>query len=194
MSAKPAAVEEVSEEAPKKSGNMLMIVLIVLVVVLIAAVGFLAFMMMNQNHGDKPAEHAEAPAAEPYKPEDKAKAYSPSFKQFPPPAPGAVAQYFDLEQMVVGFKGEGKAKHLAVKVKMKTAYPEVVTELTNIKPILINNISAALRKKTYTEMSADDAQELLAEEILKISRAALEEEKVYPDLLDKVLIERFVMQ
>jgi flagellar protein FliL len=96
--------------------------------------------------------------------------------------------------MVVGFKGEGKAKHLAVKVKMKTAYPEVVTELTNIKPILINNISAALRKKTYTEMSADDAQELLAEEILKISRAALEEEKVYPDLLDKVLIERFVMQ
>ena len=88
MSAKPAAVEEVSEEAPKKSGNMLMIVLIVLVVVLIAAVGFLAFMMMNQNHGDKPAEHAEAPAAEPYKPEDKAKAYSPSFKQFPPPAPG----------------------------------------------------------------------------------------------------------
>jgi flagellar basal body-associated protein FliL len=73
MSAKPAAVEEVSEEAPKKSGNMLMIVLIVLVVVLIAAVGFLAFMMMNQNHGDKPAEHAEAPAAEPYKPEIKLK-------------------------------------------------------------------------------------------------------------------------
>ena len=194
MSAKPAAVEEVSEEAPKKSGNGLMIVLIVLVVVLIAAVGFLAFMMMNQSHGDKPADHAEAPAAEAYKPEDKAKAYSPSFKQFPSPAPGAPAQYFDLEQMVVGFKGEGKAKHLAVKVKMKTAYPEVVTELTNMKPILVNNISAALRKKTYTEMSADDAQELLAEEILKITRAALEEEKVYPDLLDKVLIERFVMQ
>jgi hypothetical protein len=43
-------------------------------------------------------------------------------------------------------------------------------------------------------MSADDAQELLAQEILKITRAALEEEKIYPDLLDKVLIERFVMQ
>lgn len=194
MSAKPEAVEEVAEEKPKKSGNLLIIILIVLVVLLIAAVGFLAFMMMNQNHGEKSAEQTEQAAVEPYKPEDKAKAYSPSFKQFPSPAPGSLALYFDLEQMVVGFKGEGKAKHLAVKVKMKTAYPEVVTELTNIKPILINNISAALRKKTYTEMSADDAQELLADEILKISRAALEEEKVYPDLLDKVLIERFVMQ
>ncbi|MBD3766515.1 MAG: flagellar basal body-associated FliL family protein [Gammaproteobacteria bacterium] len=194
MSAKPAAVEEIAEEKPKKSGNLLIIILIVLVVLLIGAVGFLAFMIMNQSHGEKSAEHAEPAAVEPYKPEDKAKAYSPNFKQFPSPAPGAPAQYFDLEQMVVGFKGEGKAKHLAVKVKMKTAYPEVITELTNIKPILINNITAALRKKTYTEMSADDAQELLADEILKISRAALEEEKVYPDLLDKVLIERFVMQ
>jgi flagellar protein FliL len=194
MAAKPEAVEEVSEEKPKKSGNLLMIILIVLVVVLIAAVGFLAFMMMNQSQSEKSSEHSEAAAVEPYKPEDKAKAYSPSFKQFPAPAPGSPALYFDLEQMVVGFKGEGKAKHLAVKVKMKTSYPEVVTELTNIKPILVNNISAALRKKTYTEMSSDDAQEELAENILKIARSALEEEKIYPDLLEKVLIERFVMQ
>lgn len=194
MSAKPAAVEEVAEDKPKKGGNLLIIILIVLVILLIAAVGFLAFMMMNQSHGEKSADQSEQAAVEPYKPADKAKAYSPSFKQFPAPAPGAPALYFDLEQIVVGFKGEGKAKHLAVKVKMKTSYPEVITELNNIKPILINNISAALRKKTYTEMSADDAQELLADEILKIARAALEEERVYPDLLDKVLIERFVMQ
>jgi hypothetical protein len=43
-------------------------------------------------------------------------------------------------------------------------------------------------------MNADDAQEKVAEEILTIARAALDAQKVYPDLLDKVLIERFVMQ
>lgn len=193
MSAKPAAAPE-EVEAPKKGGNGLMIVLIVLVVALIAAVGVLAFMMMGQKHDDKAADHAEAPKEEPYKPADHGKAYSPSYKQFPAPAPGSPPQFFDLEQLVVNFKGEGKAKHLAIKIKMMTNFPEVVTELTTIKPILVNDISAALRKKTYTEMNADDAQEKVAAEILTISRAALDAQKVYPDLLDKVLIERFVMQ
>jgi flagellar FliL protein len=196
MSAKPAAPAAATEEAeaPKKGGNGLMIVLIVLVVVLIAAVGGLAFMMMGQKHDDKPAEHAEAPKEEAYKPADHGKAYSPSYKQFHAPAPGSPPQFFDLEQLVVNFKGEGKAKHLAIKIKMMTNFPEVVTELTTIKPILVNDISAALRKKTYTEMNADDAQEKVAAEILTIARAALDAQKVYPDLLDKVLIERFVMQ
>ncbi len=193
MSAKPAAAPE-EAEAPKKGGNGLMIVLIVVIVVLIAAVGGLAFMMMGQKHDDKGADHAEAPKEEPYKPADHGKAYSPSYKQFPAPAPGSPPQFFDLEQLVVNFKGEGKAKHLAIKIKMMTNFPEVVTELTTIKPILVNDISAALRKKTYTEMNADDAQEKVAEEILAISRAALDTQKIYPDLLDKVLIERFVMQ
>ena len=191
MSAPAAAPAE--EEAPKKGGNGLMIVLIVLIVVLIAAVGALAFMVMGQSH-DKKDDHAEAPKEEAYKPQDHGKAYSPSFKQFAPPAPGSPPQFFDMDQLVVNFKGEGKAKHLAVKIKMMTNFPDVVTELTNIKPILVNDISAALRKKTYTEMNADDAQEKLAEELLTIVRKDLEAQKVYPDLLEKVLIERFVMQ
>lgn len=194
MAAKPTE-EAVVEETPKKKVNLLMVVLIVVMVLLLAVIGLLAYMVLKQPEASS-AETGAAPAAqaEVYKPEDKAITYSPSYKQFPAPAPGAPAQYFDLEQMVVGFKGEGKAKYLAVKVKLKTEYPEVVTELNNIKPDLINNISAMLRKKTYTEMSADDAQEQLAAEILTIVRASLEEEKVYPDLLEKVLIERFVMQ
>jgi flagellar FliL protein len=201
MAAKPAAAAPAAEEAeaPKKGGNGLMIVLIVLVVVLIAAVGGLAFMMLGHKDEAKDGEaHAAGAdahqAAEAYKADDHGKAYSPSFKQFPPPAPGSPPLYFDMEQLVVNFKGEGKAKHLAVKVKMMTHYPEVVTALEEIKPILVNDISDSLRKKTYTEMSADDAQDKLAEELLTISRKDLEEEKVYPDLLEKILIERFVMQ
>jgi flagellar FliL protein len=191
MSAPTAAPAE--EKAPKKGGNGLMIVLIVLIVVLIAAVGVLAFMVMGQSH-DKKDEHAEVSKEEFYKPQDHSKAYSPGFKQFVAPPPGSPPQFFDMDQLVVNFKGEGKAKHLAVKIKMMTNFPDVVTELTNIKPILVNDISAALRKKTYTEMNADDAQEKLAEELLVIVRKDLEAQKVYPDLLEKVLIERFLMQ
>lgn len=188
----PAAAP--APEEPKSGGGKgLIIVLILVVVLLLVAVGVLAFLMLG--HKDKGDDHAaDAPQEQPYQPASHDKAYSPSYKQFKPPAPGSAPQYFDLDQLVVNFKGEGKAKHLAVKIKMMTMFPEVVTELGNVKPILINDISAALRKKTYTEMSADDAQEKLAEELLQISRSVLDSQKVYPDLLDKVLIERFVMQ
>ncbi len=195
MAAKPAPapVEEVVQ--PKKSGNGLMIVLIVLIVVLIAAVGGLAFTVLGHKDAPKEGERAAAEThQEEYKPQDHAVAYSPTYKQFHAPAAGSPPQFFDMDQLVVNFKGEGKAKHLAIKIKMMTTYPDVVSELMTIKPILVNDISAALRKKTYTELNADDAQELIAQEILKITRSDLEAQKVYPDLLDKILIERFVMQ
>lgn len=189
-----ATKDDVVEEAPKKQTNVLLIAIIAMFVLLIAVVGVLIFVLLKEPTSAASAGGALVEQVEQYKPEDKAVNYSPSYKQFPAPQVGAPAEYFDLDQMVVGFRGEGKARHLAVKVKMKTNYPEVVQELEHIKPDLINDISAMLRKKTYTEMNEDDAQEALAGEILKIARAALEAEKVYPDLLDRVLIERFVMQ
>lgn len=186
--------DEIVEEAPKKQVNVLLIAVIGMFVLLIAVIGILVFVLLKEPAAPSASEGDATEQVEPYKPEDKAVSYSPSYKQFPAPQPGTPAEYFDLDQMVVGFRGEGKAKHLAVKVKMKTNYVEVVQELEHIKPDLINDISAMLRKKTYTEMNEDDAQDLLADEILRIARAALENEKVYPDLLDRVLIERFVMQ
>lgn len=186
--------DEIVEEAPKKQVNVLLIAVIGMFVLLIAVIGILVFVLLKEPATPSASEGDATEQVEPYKPEDKAVSYSPSYKQFPAPQPGTPAEYFDLDQMVVGFRGEGKAKHLAVKVKMKTNYVEVVQELEHIKPDLINDISAMLRKKTYTEMNEDDAQDLLADEILRIARAALENEKVYPDLLDRVLIERFVMQ
>lgn len=194
--AAPAAPAEQTEE-PKKSGNGLMIVLIVLVVILILAVGGLAaYMLLGQKHdgkGDAAGSDAHQ-TSEAYQPETHEVQYSPKYKQFKAPLPDSPPLFFDLEQMVVNFKGEGKARHLAVKIKMMTHYPEVVTSLESIKPLLINDFSDMLRRKTYTEMSVDDAQTKLAEEMLAIARKNLETEKVYPDLLEKVLVERFVMQ
>lgn len=194
-----AKVEVAEEgEAKPKSGKGLMIALIGLVVVLIIAVGGLAFMVMSgashKDEGDDAGGHEPAAKVEPYKPEDRSKAFSPTYRQFAQPLPGAVPQYFDMEQFVTNFKGEGKAKHLAVKIKLMTYFPELSGVLGEIKPILVDRILSALRKKSYTELNNDDAQDKLAAELLIVIRAALDEQKVYPDTLDKVLIERFVMQ
>ena len=193
-----AKVEVQEGEEKPKSGKGLIIALIAVVVVLIIAVGALAFMVMSGGHKDGGDEesggHEPAAKVEPYKPEDRSKAFSPTYRQFAQPLPGAAPQYFDMEQFVTNFKGEGKAKHLAVKIKLMTYFPELTGVLGEIKPILVDRILSALRKKSYTELNNDDAQDKLAAELLVVIRAALDEQKVYPDTLDKVLIERFVMQ
>jgi flagellar FliL protein len=185
------AKEEVKEEAvePKK-GKGLLIGLIALVVVLIIAIAVLAVMFMGSA---KDEEDATVNSAS-YKPIDRSVNYSPVYRQFQQPAPGSPPQYFDMEQFVTNFKGEGKAKHLAVKIKLMTYYPELVTVFGELKPLVVDKVLATLRRKTYTELSQDDAQEVLAAEILQIIRAVLDEQKIYPETLDKVLVERFVMQ
>jgi flagellar FliL protein len=186
-----AKKEEVQEEsAEPKKGKGLIIGLIVVVVLLIVAVAVLAFMFMGSAKDDE----GDAHGAEHYKPIDKGVTYSPSYRQFVPPPPGSPPQYFDMEQFVTNFKGEGKAKHLAVKIKLMTYYPELTAVLAELKPLVVDKVLANLRRKTYTELSQDDAQEVLAAEILQTIRAVLDGQKIYPETLDQVLVERFVMQ
>lgn len=185
-----AKKEEVKEESvePKK-GKGLLIGLIAVVVVLLIAIVVLAVVFMGSAKDED-----EASSSANYKPIDRSVSYSPQYRQFQPPAPGSPPQYFDMEQFVTNFKGEGKAKHLAVKIKLMTYYPELTALFGELKPLVVDKVLATLRRKTYTELSQDDAQEVLAAEILQIIRAVLDEQKIYPETLDKVLVERFVMQ
>lgn len=181
--------DEVVEE--KKGGKGLLIGLIALVAVLVIAVGVLVISMMTSHKDEEEDSHT---AAATYKPVDKSVSFSPVYRQFQQPIPGSPPQYFDMEQFVTNFKGEGKAKHLAVKIKLMTYYPELVAVFTEFKPVIVDKVLSSLRRKTYTELSQDDAQEMLQAEILQIIRSVLDEQKVYPETLDKVLVERFVMQ
>ena len=125
------------------------------------------------------------------------KQYSPKFKQFPPPAPGSPPSYFTMEKNVVNFRGEGKAKFLAVDLKFMSYYPQVVAEtgeMEHLRPILKNNLDRVLRNQTYTNLSKPDGPDILREEILKEARKILEHHNIYPDLLEDVYITRFVMQ
>jgi len=121
-------------------------------------------------------------------------AYSPKYKQFEAPAE-RVPKYFPMEKNVVNFRGEGKAKFLAVDLKFMSYYPQVVeTEMEHLRPILKNDIDRVLRNQTYSALKTPDGPDHLREEVLKVAKAILEKHNIYPDLLEDVYLERFVMQ
>jgi flagellar FliL protein len=120
--------------------------------------------------------------------------YSPKYKQFEPPAE-RVPKYFSMDKVVVNFRGEGKAKFLAIDLKFMSYYPQLVeVEMEHLRPILKNDIDRLLRNQTYSKLKTPNGPDELRAEILKVAREVLEEHKLYPDLLEDVYLDRFVMQ
>lgn len=197
--------EEAQEEKKESGGGKgLIIILLVVMILLIIGIGVMAFLMLSANKdGGKDdaaetteqhasADHAEAPA-EGYD-DGVVRQYSPKFKQYEPPEPGAAPQYFAMEPFVVNFKGEGQAKFLAVTLKFMTHYPQLVTDMEAYRPILRNDITNLLRVQRFSVMDQDDGPDVLREKILNKARGVLEKRGIYPDLLEDVYFERFVMQ
>lgn len=120
--------------------------------------------------------------------------YSPKYKQFEAPHEH-VPQYFTMDKVVVNFRGEGKAKFLAVDFKFMSYYPQVVeTEMEYLRPILKNDIDRVLRNQTYSKLKTPTGPDELRAEVLKVAREILEKHDIYPDLLEDVYLDRFVMQ
>jgi len=202
------AEEEVQEEK-KSGGNGLIVVLIIMMFLMMIGMGALAFLLLSKDDSkksdDKEEVHADAShGEEEYEEEGGEKGddgivrnYSPKFKQYAPPEPGAPPMYFAMEPFVVNFKGEGQAKFLAVTLKFMSHYPQLVGDagdMSHLKPILRNDITSLLRKQTYTEMNADDGSEVLRARILEKTREIVKKHGIYPDLIEDVYFERFVMQ
>jgi len=199
--------EEVEEKKSSGGGKGLIIVLIVLVVLMMVGMGVLAFLLLSQGkHDDKGGEEAVAEAHAPAAHGDEgdgghggghAKQYSPKFKQYEPPPEDAVPEYFEMKPFVVNFKGEGQAKFLAVTLKFMSYYPQLVGEhgdMEHLRPILRDKITQLLRKQHFSELNQDNGQDILRERILEAAREVLKEHGIYPDLLEGVYFERFVMQ
>lgn len=120
--------------------------------------------------------------------------YSSKYKQFEAPEQ-QIPQYFSMDKVVVNFKGEGKAKFLAVDFKFMSYYPQVVeTEMEHLRPILKNDIDRILRQQTYSKLKSVDGPDQLRAEVLAESRKVLEEHRIFPELLEDVYLGRFVMQ
>lgn len=126
--------------------------------------------------------------------EEESMSYSSKYKQFEAPEE-RIPKYFSMDKVVVNFRGEGQAKFLAVDLKFLSYYPQVVeTEMEHLRPILKHNIDRLLRNATYSELSTPSGPDELREKILSVARNVLEEHKIYPDLLEDVYLDRFVMQ
>ncbi len=116
------------------------------------------------------------------------------FKQFDVPEQ-PVPKYFSMDKVVVNFRGEGKAKFLAVDLKFMSYIPQVVeVEMEYLRPILKNDIDRLLRNQTYSKLKTPDGPDQLRAEILNVARNILKEHRIYPDLLEDVYLGRFVMQ
>lgn len=120
--------------------------------------------------------------------------YSPKYKQFEEPE-NRVPQYFSMEKIVVNFRGDGRAKFLAVDLKFMSYIPQVVeVEMEHLRPILKNDIDRVLRQQHYTKLKTADGPDQLRAEILAEAKKVLEQHRIYPDLLEDVYLGRFVMQ
>jgi flagellar FliL protein len=191
--------EEQEQDIPaKNSSKGLIIILMVIMILLIVGIGVMAFFLLSNDNNDSEdssstqEQHASVEHGKNHN--GKHKNFSGKYKQYDPPEHGAVPQYFAMEQFVVNFKGEGKARFLAVTLKFMTYYPQLITDMENYRPVFRNDITGLLRIQTYTEMSQDDGSDLLRKKILEKVRKILEEHGIFPDTLEDVYFERFVMQ
>lgn len=118
----------------------------------------------------------------------------PTYKHFDPPET-KVPKYFSVDKLVINFQGQGRAKFLALDLKFMSYYPVIVeVEMEHLRPILVDRISNILRQKTYSELSQPDGSEVMRADILKAARAVMKKFKIYPDLVEDVYLDRFVMQ
>lgn len=201
--------EEVEQKEKKGGGKGIIIILLVILILMMIGIGVLVFLLLSGDKGKDgasedteihaSAEHGEGSGAEgEYGEGDShAKEYSPKFKQFEPPAPGAPPAYFTMDKFVVNFNGDGQAKFLAVDLKFMSYYSALVGdggEMEHLRPILKNDIQRLLRNQHFNELNTPDGPDKLRAEILATARKILEKHNIYPDLLEDVYMTRFVMQ
>ncbi len=175
--------EEVKAEAKeeKKGGNGLMIVLIVLVVALLGAVGFLGYMMMNQQaaaEGDKPAQEVE---------KDEAEETGASF----------VAKVENLVLNITNAKGREKLMKLSFSLKSTEPTIAGLVEANNAE--IVDAVIGQISARTSEELLTVGGKALLKEEMLEeinaiINEATAANEEIKRNNITKLFFTSFVIK
>ncbi|MBN2647005.1 MAG: flagellar basal body-associated FliL family protein [Thiotrichales bacterium] len=179
-------------EVKKSGGKGMIIILLVVVILLLVGMGAMAYLLLNaQNPQNAATEEVHAQLEEG---NNHTKNYSPKYKQYEAPAADAAPNYFVMDKFVVNFNGDGKAKFLAVDLQFMTFYPQVVTDMEPLRPILKNDIQRLLRNQHYNDLITAEGPDKLRADLLVVVRQVLEQHKIYPELVEDVYMTRFVMQ
>jgi flagellar FliL protein len=174
------ADEEVKEEA-KGGGKGLMIVLIVLVVALLGAVGFLGYMMMNQQ--------AEAGADAPKEASKKAEAEDDGVS--------FIAKVDNLVLNITNAKGREKLMKLSFSLKSVEPTIEAIVEVNNAE--IVDAVIAQISARTSEELLTVGGKALLKEEMLEeinsiINEATVTNEEVKKNNIKKLFFTSFVIK
>jgi flagellar FliL protein len=176
--------KKVEPEEKKEGGKGLIVALLVVIILLLVGVAVMAGLMLMSGGDD---------ADKPKKPEQEVMQYSPTFKQYLQPKAGTPPSYMEMK-FVVNFRGEGRARFIAADINIMSRYPDVMVDMEHLRPILQNDIQMLLRQVTYTEISADDGQEVVRQRIIAATKKVAEDNGIFPYLIADVLFARFVTQ
>ncbi|CAN8141959.1 Flagellar protein FliL [uncultured Thiomicrorhabdus sp.] len=99
-----------------------------------------------------------------------------------------------MDKFVVNFNGDGQAKYLAVDLQFMTYYPQLIADMEHFNYNFKNDIQRLLRNQHYNELIKPDGPDQLRAQLLEVARKVLENNKIYPELLEDVYMTRFVMQ
>ncbi|WFE68995.1 flagellar basal body-associated FliL family protein [Thiomicrospira sp. R3] len=174
--------EKVEPEEKKGGGKGLVIALLVVIVLLLVGIGVMTMLLLTSSGGDKSKSEMQ-----------EVMEFSPVFKQYAQPRAGTPPSYLEMK-FVVNFRGEGRARFIAVDLNIMSRFPEVIEDMEHLRPILQNDIQMLLRRVTYTEISADDGQEVVRQRVLEAVRKVAEDNGIFPDLVANIFITRFVTQ
>jgi flagellar FliL protein len=178
------ANEEIKEgeTAPKKSGNMLMIILIVLLVALIGVVGFFAYMFMNQ---------AQPQTAEQKTAEESKKANEEVTKET------FIAKIENLVLNITNAKGREKLMKLSF--SLKSSEPTVATLVESNNAEIIDTVIAQISARTSEELLTVGGKSLLKEEMLQeinniLNDATVENSDTKKNMVKKLFFTSFVIK
>ena len=168
-------------EGKKGGGNGLMIVLIVLVVLLLGAVGFLAYMMFNQQ--------AQAEADNPTVEKEKAEAED--------DGESFVAKVDNLVLNITNAKGREKLMKLSFSIKSVEPTIEAIVEANNAE--IVDAVIAQISARTSEELLTVGGKALLKEEMLEeinaiINEATVTDEDVKRNNVKKLFFTSFVIK
>jgi len=163
------ADEEKTEDKPKKSGNMLMIILLVLVVVLLGAVGFIGYYVMTKD--------ANAANGSTQKTEQVKESSSEDSKTYD-------AQIKDLVLNITDAKGREKLMKLSFTVKSTAPSIQKIFEDNNAE--IVDTVISLISARTSEELLTIGGKTLLKEEMLSnintiVNEAISSSPDIYPE-------------
>jgi flagellar basal body-associated protein FliL len=184
--------EQAGSVAPKKSGNLKVIIIAVIAALIGAGGALAAFFILGEHppQAQTPEEQAdEGSDADGH--EDKKKKKKKKKKGEGEGEAGAAATYMRLDNLTVNLSG-GRDHFLAVSMELKLAEPQAQAHLTERLPEVKNLVLITLSAQTPDSLSSVDGKTALAQKLRDDLNALIDEDEETG--VENVFFTQFIIQ